>query len=287
MGSWKTRSLIAGACVLAVPGIVLAQDGGAPAVDPAIVRAEPIVGEKIGVSLGYDYASHFMLYGADVWGAGNDFFSSRSTNFVWVDVAVDLAPFTLNFGAWSDINDNADSGLGGAIQEVDVYVGLSYTIERFTLGVTYQEWYYGGDEERVVDLSVAFDDSDLLFDGFAFNPAFLAHLRVDGASGQEEAEAFVFSIEPAFQLTEGEYALTLSIPAGVGFFTDEFNGGDDGFGYAYVGATLSVPLAFIPAEYGEWSAAVNLTYYFTDDDAIPGNPDDDFLTGTLSISTSF
>src|SRR5690606_15299614 len=99
-----------------------------------------------------------------------------------------------------------------------------------------------------------------------------AHFRIDGNGGQEEAEAFVFSIAPSFQLTEGDYALTLTIPASVAFFTDEFQGGDDGFGYASIGATLGVPLAFIPAEYGEWSAAFNLTYYFTDDDAIPGNP---------------
>lgn len=280
MGRWSSRSLLAGACILVAQSMLLAQEPTPEAVAPA-------PGEKIGVTIGYDYASHFVSYGADVWGAGNDFFSSEATNFVWADVAIDLEPFTINFGAWSDINDNAESGLGGSIQEVDVYVGISYTIDRFTLGAKYQEWYYGADEERIVDLSVSFDDSDLIFDGFALNPSFVAHFRVDGNGGQEEESAYVFGIAPSFQLTEGDYALTLTIPASVAFFTDEFQGGDSGFGYASVGATLSVPLAFIPVEYGSWSAAANLTYYFTDEDAIPGNPDDNFLTGMLSVSVSF
>jgi hypothetical protein len=284
MARWSSRSLLAGACILVAHSMVTAQEAApaAPAAEPA-----PAVGDKIGITIGYDYASHFVSYGADVWGGGNDFFSDESTNFVWADVAVDLSPFTLNFGVWSDNNNNVDSPLGGPIQEIDVYAGISYSIDRFTLGAKYQEWFYGGDEERIVDLSVAFDDSDLLFDGFALNPSFLAHFRIDGNGAQEEAEAFVVGIAPSFQLTEGDYALTLTIPVNVAFFTDDFQGGDSGYGYSSVGATLGVPLAFIPVEYGEWNAALNVTYYMTDEDAIPNNPEDDFLTGTVSISTSF
>src|SRR5690606_4593425 len=148
---------------------------------------------------GYDYASHFVCYGLDIWGAGNDFYSDEATHFVWADVAIDLEPFTLNFGFWSDINDNGDSPLGGSLQEIDVYVGLAWTIDRFTLGVKYQEWYYASDTERSVDLSIAFDDSDLLFEGFALNPLLIAHLRIDGNGDQEEAEAFVLGIAPVFQ----------------------------------------------------------------------------------------
>ncbi len=287
------RSLMAGACVLVAQGMVsgqtAAQDEAAAGMDqPAgISIAEPVDSSKWTVSLGYDYASHFVLYGADVWGGGNDFFGSESTSFAWADFAVDLEPFTLNFGIWGDINDNADSEIGGSIQEIDVYIGLAYTFDRFTVGATYQEWYYASDTERVVDLTLSFDDSDLLIDGFAFNPTFIAHFRVDGNGDQDNAAAFVLGIEPEFQLTEGEYGLTLSIPASVAFFTDDFNGGDSGFGYASVGATLGVPLAFIPTSYGEWTAAVNVTYYITDEDAIPGNVEENFLTGTVSISTTF
>src|SRR5690606_15575213 len=133
-----SRSLLASACILVAHSVVSAQatpegDAVAPGVQqPAgVVEAQPVVGEKIGITLGYDYSSHFVSYGADVWGAGNDFFSDEATNFVWADVAVDLEPFTINFGVWGDINDNTDSPLGGSIQEIDVYVGLAYTIDRF------------------------------------------------------------------------------------------------------------------------------------------------------------
>lgn len=293
MAKWLLRSLSAGACVLIGQGLVLgqtgAQDEAVAGMDqPAgVVVPEAAPSSKWTVSLGYDYASHFVVYGADVWGGGDDFFGSDSTSFVWADFSVDLDPFKLKFGIWGDVNDNADDSVGGSIQEVDVYIGLSYTIDRFTLGVSYLEWYYASDEERMVDFTVSFDDSDLWFDGFALNPSFTAHIRVDGNGDQDEAAAFVFGVKPEFQLTEGRYGLTLSIPASVAFFTDDFHGGDSGFGYASIGATLGMPLAFIPSEYGEWSAAANLTYYITDEDAIPGNVEENFLTGTLSISTTF
>lgn len=253
---------------------------------PAIEQAN--VGDKISASLGVDFASHFVLYGQDVWGGGGDLFGGNSTMFAWAEIAVDLAPFTLTAGIWSDINDNASSPLGGEIQEVDLYVGLSYTFDRFTVGTTYQEWNYADDVERVVDLSLSYDDTGLIWEGFGFQPSLLAHLRVDGNGAQEEAEALVFGIEPSFTLTDSkDYPLSLSIPVSAAIFTDEFHGGDSGFGYFSAGATLSMPLSFIPAGYGQWSAAVNATYYHTPDDTIPGNPRENFVATTLSLGMSF
>ena len=246
------------------------------------------LGDKITTSLGVDFASHFVCYGLDVWGGGDDFYGSESTMFVWADFTVDLEPFALNFGVWSDLNDNADSPIGGEIQEIDVYAELAYTFDKLTVGVAYQEWNYSDDVERLVDLNLSYDDTGLIFEDFGFQPWFNAHFRVDGNGEQEEAEALVFGIEPSFTLTDSEdYPLTLSIPISAAYFTDEFQGGDSGFGFFSAGGTLSMPLSFIPAGYGEWNAAVNATYYHTPDDTIPDNPEENFVATTISLSMTF
>lgn len=275
---------IAGAALLGTSGGVFAQE----AVD-VVEEAE----DKVSGTIGADLATHFVSYGTDVWGAGSDW--NDPSVFVWGEVAWDFDLFTLTGGVWSDINNNVDSAIGGQIQEIDVYIGVGFDWEKFSFGVTLQEWYYNSITEHILDFSVAYDDTGLLWDDFAFNPSLVWHNRT-GGEGLEEGSALVLGIEPSFTVLDSEdYPVTLSIPVAVGLNApsitgdDEFYGDDaDSFDWAYasVGATLGVPLAFIPAEYGDWSAAANATYYFTDDDTV-GNPRDNFLTGMLSLSMGF
>lgn len=258
---------------------------------PALAQDEDSAGSKISGSFGIDYASHFISYGLDVWGAGDDFYGSNATNFAHFGVGIQFTDnLSGSFGVWGDINDNAPPSIGGHIQEIDVFGGLSYTAGVATLGATYQQWNYAGDVERILDLSVGLDDSGLWGGDFALNPSVLAHLRVGAneAAGQEEANAYVVSIAPGFQLLDSPtWPVSLTIPASVAFFEEDFQGGDSGYGYGSLGATTSLGLGGIPADYGEWSLAFNLTYYDTPEDAIPGNPEDAFLTGMVSIGVSY
>ena len=239
-------------------------------------------------SAGVSYNTHFISYGADVWGGGDSFYGDRSTTFVWSDIAFDLSPFSFNVGVWGDINDNAPASIGGSIQEIDWYVSLGYTIDRVSLGITYQQWNYAADIEEILDLSVSFDDSDLL--PITLNPSLVWHFRTDGNGGQAEGSAIVASIGPGLTLNEeSDYAVSVAFPLSVAFFVDDdFQGGNkSGYAYTSFGVGLSVPLAFIPSSYGEWSAGADVLAYFTEEDAIPGNPNENFVTGSLSISVAF
>jgi hypothetical protein len=245
--------------------------------------------ENVSGDIGYNYNSHFVSYGVDVWGAGSAFFGDRSTSSIYGDLAVKATPdLTWTLNVWSDINGNVPSAIGGHLQEVDINTGFSYNIGHgFTGSVTYGAWSYASDVEEVVDFGLGYDDTDTIFSGFAFNPHLTWHYRASGNGSQKIGSAIVASISPSFALGGG---FTLGIPAGIVFFTtDTFQGGTDasGVGYGYVGGSLGVPLSFIPSTYGAWSANFDLIEYFTDKNAIPGNPAADFATGSFNIKLSF
>ncbi|MEX0655475.1 MAG: hypothetical protein WD534_09620 [Phycisphaeraceae bacterium] len=255
-------------------GTVMAQD------EPGI---EVPAGLSVSGSVGTEVSTHFVSYGTDVWGAGGDW--SRPSVFAFSEVSLDFDAFDVTTGVWFDLNDRVDSPIGGPVQEVDWYVGVGFDIDRFRVDVVYQAWFYGSQTEEIFDVSLGFDDTGLIFEDFAFNPTLVAHTRLAGGTGTE-GTALVFGIEPAFTfMEESDYPLTVSIPAEVAFGVNDFYA-TNGYGYTAVGATASTPLAFIPQEFGQWSAAANLTYYWTDDEAI-GNPRSDFLTGLVGVYLNF
>ncbi len=245
--------------------------------------------DNISGSAGYSYNSHFISYGADVWGAGDEWlFDDETTNFFWFDIALDFDPVTVNFGAWSEVNDNTTSGIGGNIQEVDIYGGISYTAGIATVGATYQQWFYAGDNEEVVDFSLAIDDSELI-PAFPLSPKVVWHIRANGNdnAGQEDGSAVVVSIAPSIDL--GMAGMGLTFPAGIAFFLeDDFQGGwDGGYAYSYIGGSLGVPLSFVPEEYGSWSVNFDVTGYFTDEKAIPNNPEENFITSSVGLVLAY
>ena len=105
----------------------------------------------------------------------------------------------------------------------------------------------------------------MLTKGFALNPSVNVHWRYEGNGGQEAGVAIVPGIKPTFALfKDTKYPLTVAFPLNVAFFcSDEFQGGDSGFGYFSGGISVSVPLAFIPEKFGAWAVTGSTTYYST------------------------
>jgi hypothetical protein len=244
--------------------------------------------ENVSADVGLSYNSHFVSYGADVWGGGSDFFGDRSTTSIYGDLAIKFDALTFTLTVWSDLNDNTVSNIGGHIQEIDVDPGFTYTMGKVTAGVTYNAWTYAGDVEESLDFSLGFDDTGLIAPGFALNPKVTWHDRVSGnlGIGQRVGSAIVLSVAPSIPLDDG---FSLTIPAGVAFFTTkDFQGGTkDGYGFSYVGGSLGYGLGFIPASYGKWSVNFDLIAYFTDSKAIPSNPEHNFLTGSVGLKVAY
>lgn len=266
----------------------------APAAVPPL--PDERVGNKLAYSAGIDQTSHFISFGADVWGGGTEIspFSARSTTFVYGTLTAKFTDELSGYvNLWSDNNDNVDSAIGGPIQEIDFNVGLNYTYENFTVGVAHAYWMYGGGAEKAFEASLAYNDAGLWEDtlkGFALNPSFLAHYRYDstGDLGAENACVLQVGIKPSFTFDSiDDYPITVGIPMNVAYFTDPYQGGDGaGIGYFNAGITASVPLAFIPKGYGNWTASISEVYFNTTSD-IPNNPEDQFFVTTLSIGVAF
>lgn len=247
---------------------------------PAPAPAEDVVS---GV-LKLDFNSHFISYGADVWGDAESLSDMGFNPMLELAFALP-AGFTATLGTWWDINSKGDSStalgnIGGQMREVDVWAGLAYTYEKFTVGVTFQDWIYGSATEEILDVRFAYD--------CFLAPSLTIHNRLGaGGSGGEEGTVLVLGVSHSIEAGP----VTVSFPVNLAYFLqDDFhaNSTDDGFGYASVGVGAALPLSpYIGDAIGDWTLNAGLTYYFTDDDVV-GNPnEDDFLTSSVGLSLAF
>lgn len=249
---------------------------------PAPAPAEDVVS---GV-LKLDLNTHFVSYGNDVWSDGNPQLGELNFNpFLELSIALP-AGFKATVGTWWDVTDKGSSGaLGGDLREVDAWVGLSYTYEKFTVGVVGQDWLYG--PSGAPDRSEEILDVNFSYDCF-LKPTLTVHNRLGaGASGGDEGTILVAGVSHSFEAGP----VTISIPVNVAFFvTDEYHGptGDAGVGYASIGLAGSLPLStYMGSAYGDWTLNGGFTYYFTNDQITVNNEEDNFLTASLGLSLAF
>lgn len=241
-------------------------------------------------SLSLDANTHFISYGVDVWNDGDSM--SEPTFNPSLELAFALpGEYTFTLGTWWDVNGKATNTVGGKIQEVDVWAGISKDFGPVSLGVTYQAWMYGGATEDILDISIGYD--------CFLSPSLTIHNRLDsGAAGggtglADTGTILVLGLEHGIEAGP----VSISFPFSVAYFTDEgfhgtgavaAGGADKGFGYASLGVGFSVPLSSMIGEaYGEWDLHGGLTYYVTSRDVIPGNAEGDFLTANLGLGLSF
>ncbi|MDP4623653.1 MAG: hypothetical protein NWT08_00805 [Akkermansiaceae bacterium] len=262
-------------------GIALA---GPIEVEPA-PEMEVATEDVVSGSLSLDFNSHFVSYGVDVWNDGDSM--SDPTFNPSLELAFALpGDVTFTLGTWWDVNSKAQSTLGGRIQEIDVWAGLSKDFGPVSLGVTYQAWMYGGTTEEILDISIGYDTF--------LSPSLVIHNRLDsGASGGDTGTVLVLGLEHGIEAGP----VSISFPFSIAYFTDEgfhgtgpiaAGGADSGIGYASFGVGFSVPLSTVVGEaYGDWDLHGGLTYYVTDRDVIPGRAKGDFLTANVGLGLSF
>ena len=267
-------------CATAALAAISSASAGDTYVAPPAPAPVPVAAEgasDVSGWLSLDYNSHFVSYGADVWGAGNSVSDALFNPSFGLDF--DLGGAVLSVGSWWDVNDLAESPIGGNIQEIDVWAGISTDFGPVNVSLTYQAWFYAEDTEHIIDLGLSFDAP--------LAPSITIHGRPDaGASGGDTGVVAVLGFD-VFAVGDGVSAgpVEFSAPISVAAATDGYHGGGSGFAYASAGLNFSVPVA--SGSLGDWDIHGGVTYFYTNDNVIPNNPDESFLTLSAGIGLSF
>jgi hypothetical protein len=182
---------------------------------------------------------------------------------------------SLNLGLWSSIHSEKTFASPGtalpAWYEFDWMPGMTVTFAKnFALTVTWLDFDFvssGGRAGNVLG-NLSYDDTDLL-GAFALHP----HIAVMktfigngvGVPGGAYGWYYEAGIAPGFTVGKGgTYPVSFTIPLTVGGGHETYN---DDFGYFSAGINASVPLAFVPTCYGNWTLGAGFTYVYQGDDA--------------------
>lgn len=207
-------------------------------------------------------------------------------------------------GVWSSLHSEqtGDTGDGNAnFYETDVYFYVAADfLDVLSGGVTYTVYTapngaFATVQELAIDLG--FDDSSLWeglgIDGFGLAPYVVVAFELENtAFGADEGTYFEIGFGPEVTILENEkYPVTLAVPFTFGFGSDYYETAteDEGFGYFSVGAVASVPLSFIPAEFGEWGASAGITLLVLGDSTSDANTDGDDteIIGTFGFGMAY
>ncbi len=264
---------------------------------------------NISLSAGVDFTNEYFFRGIYQG-------PTQDTGIVvqpYLDVSIGVTEMvSVYFGTWNSLATDTDDGMGGddVWYEADWYVGTAIDLPaNLTLDLSYTVLYgpAGGDifaEE--IGVGLAYDDSEMWGEMFGqefggLQPYIHLAFETDGASDGVEGEGIYLElgIEPSFTIVQSETApVDLSIPVTAGFGLDEYYQSDldgDGqfddeeFGFVDVGVVASMPLTFVPADYGSWSASAGVHFLFLGDggEALDETQEDFHLLGTFGIAMEY
>lgn len=191
-----------------------------------------------------------------------------------------LNDITLTAGVWASVHSQKSGADPGHWNEWDPIAGLSFGLGEFT---KFETNYTAFDSltdsyptSHHLELVLKVDDSKWLGD-FALNPyfAFWRELKnkatvVFDPATSEESYYFTLGIKPAVKLGKIKLEFPNFINIVADPFYQQFNGSDGGTGLAVFCSEIkaSVPLEFIPKDYGFWNAYVGFKYYHLSNDGV-------------------
>ncbi|MEL7087058.1 MAG: hypothetical protein AAGL98_01220 [Planctomycetota bacterium] len=279
------------ASVMAVPTM-----GQSIAQDPAQGIAPPLMNAgALSFAAGIDAVSQYFFRGIEQEDSGIIVqpFVEVSTGF---EVSGQQVDFTV--GTWQSIHsrNTGDQGDGaGNWYESDLYASLGTAInDQFYVSGTFTGFYSpNGAFQDIEEIAFGldYDDSELLGDWSVAPYVFIAFETRD-AGGTEDIY-LEFGGELGLPFIESEdLPVDLSFPFAIGFSIDDFytdDGGDnEAFGFLLVGAAAAMPLDFIPADYGTWTATAGIDVLFLNSDANLNDSSSDVeIIGKVGIGVEY
>ena len=255
---------------------------------------------KLSVSGGIDFATAYFFRGYNQEDQG--FIAQPYANIYAKLAANDDFTATAYVGTWNSLQSENTGATGpgpDAWYESDFLAGVDLVSGPYTLGLIYTVYTWpNGALETTQELGVkfTFDDSEMLKDriGFALKPYVAVYAETSDGNGSEDWYGEI-GINPGVYTfnEEGRYPVALTVPVNVGFSLKDFyfdtDGDEEFFGFVSVGLTGSVPLPFIPSDYGTWNLVGNVTYLYLASDGLQAiNHDEDYeFIGKLGIAFAY
>jgi hypothetical protein len=265
------------------------------AVSP-VVRAqgdefEPEPNSALSFSAGVDLSTAYYYNGIPQIDQG-------LVTWPWVELGIQLCEtIGVTFGQWNSLHNDVGprtdttpgaAGSGGSSNpwyESDFYTGISFALPAgFEFGITYVNLHspnFGGEFSEELQFNLSFDDSEHL-EEFSLSPYVQISQELDAGSdflGRDghEGTLLLIGIEPGTTvLTDSDYPISLSLPAVIGINLDDYYetgakgarvDNDDTFGYADIAVAASLPLSFVPDQYGSWSFGAAFHFLILGDSA--------------------
>lgn len=207
--------------------------------------------------------------------------------------------FSLFVGSWNSVHSKQTLNVSGPDNwyESDVYAGAKFNLfsnteaKLFYIAYTYPNGAFNTVQE--VDGSVSFNDSEWL-GAFALNPSATVAAELENtALGPNRGWYMQLGVRPGGVLINDDtYPLSIAFPMNVGLSLSDYyettSTNDQTFGFFQGGAVLSVPLAFIPSDYGSWSASAGASVYTFGSHLKAANKGDDpWVVGTWSLNFTY
>jgi hypothetical protein len=259
---------------------------------------------KIALSVGMDFTTAYFLRGI----------LQERDGFIWQPYAgVTVTPYTgegflksfsLNLGTWNSVHSNKTLASGSGPSnwyESDVIAGFGLGLGDYvTTNLSYVMFAFPNGAfptAQELDWTTNFNDSEFL-GAFALNPSMLWVFELDSTSFGDLDDQGVYlqlGVRPSYVFFEdANYPLTLALPLSVGLSVADYyeesgpDGRDQTFGFFDVGIAASVPLSFIPPEYGAWSATASVDMLALSGTLATANRGDGtFFVGKAGISFAY
>jgi hypothetical protein len=209
-----------------------------------------------------------------------------------------LRGVTVGGGVWSSFHSEETLAQSSPtyLYEVDWYPVVYLT---FPAGLSLTTYYYFYDSPndafktvQELNLKLGWDDSEVL-GRFAVAPYINFAIETHRTSfGPDEGVGMQIGLSPTLYTFEHDtYPVTFTFPIEAGFSIDDYyedeTGSENFFGYLTWGLKVSMPLAFVPKELGEWSVSLaGKGYYFSSDLAEVNDGDDlqGVVVGSIGIA---
>ena len=192
-----------------------------------------------------------------------------------------LNDISLTAGVWSSFHTEESGADPGNWNEFDPILGLTFGLGEY---VKFETNYTAFDSmtdsyptSQHLELKIRFDDSKLMSGDFSINP-YVAywHELEDKATvafnpaTSEESFYFTVGVIPTFKVGSVKLEFPTYINLVGNDFYQQFDGSPGGAGLAVFGTEIkaSVPLTFIPKEYGFWTAYAGVKYYHLENDGL-------------------